>query len=220
MANPRYEAVKLLTKIEKEISYSSLTLKDALKELSFSDKRDTAFVVSLVYGVLENKHTIDYNIALYLNSGISRLKANILNILRVGAYQLLFLDKIPVSAAVNESVKLSKQMSAAYSSGMINAVLRKISANGLKLPSADDVIDFFKVKYSVDATIIRSLVCDYGEKATEEILEAFRGRRPIYIRTNLHKCTDDELVEALEQNDVNVKKPLFLIAFRWILPEI
>ena len=206
MANPRNEAVKLLCKIEKDASYSALTIKDALKDISFDDKRDTAFAVSLIYGVLENKLTIDYNISLYLNSGFNKLKPVVLNILRSGAYQILYLDKIPASAAVNESVKLSKKMSAAYASGLINAVLRKIATNGLLLPEKTSVDAFFSVKYSVDNSIISSLIADYGKKCTEQLLNSFAGRRPIFIRTNLHICEDDTLLLSLSIDGVIVKK--------------
>lgn len=204
MANPRFEAVKLLIKIENEAAYSALTIKDALKDVSFDDKRDTAFAVSLIYGVLENKITIDYNISLYLNSSISKLKSNVLNILRTGAYQILYLDKIPVSAAVNESVKISKKMSASYSSGLINAILRKIASNGIKLPENVDIAELLSVKYSVDKSIIQSIITDYSVKKCEEILKAFCGRRPIYIRTNLHKASDDKLLSSLQDDGVVV----------------
>ncbi len=197
MAEPRYEAVKLLTKIEKDASYSSILIADAFRNVKFPDSKDTAFAVSLVYGVLEKKLTLDYNISLYLTSKLSKLKPDVLSILRIGAYQILFCDKIPDSAAVNESVKISKKSGSAFASGLINAVLRKISLNGIKLPDND-----LSVIYSVDASISDSLVNDYGYEKTVEILENFNGRRPIFIRVNTLKCTEEELIASLESNGV------------------
>ncbi len=201
MAEPRFEAVKLLTKIEKDSSYSSILIADAFRNVKFPDSKDTSFAVSLVYGVLEKKLTLDYNISLYLTSKLSKLKPEVLSILRTGTYQILFCDKIPDSAAVNESVKISKKSGSAFASGLINAVLRKISLNGIKLPEND-----LSVKYSVDDSIAVSLVNDYGYEKTVQILENFNGRRPIFIRVNTLKCTEEELTEALEADGVVTAK--------------
>lgn len=203
MADPRIEAVKFLIKIEKDKSYSALSLGDGLRGLSFSDSRDVSFAVNLVYGVLEHKITLDYNISLYLTSPIKKLRPEVLNIIRVGAYQILYMDKIPVSAAVNEAVKASKKLKSAYASGMINAVLRKIAENGLTLPDINsDKLNYYSVLYSVSADLVKQLINDYGYEATDNIMAAFCGRRPIYIRCNSLKCTPDELISGLEAEGV------------------
>lgn len=201
MADPRFEAVKLLTKTEKDSSYSSILIADAFKGVKFPDSKDTAFAVSLVYGVLEKKLTLDYNISLYLSSKLSKLKPEVLSILRIGAYQILFCDKVPDSAAVNESVKISKKSGSAFASGLINAVLRKISSNGISLPEND-----LSIKYSVDASVVDSLVNDYGYEKAVGIFESFNGRRPIFIRVNTLRCREEELIEALKADGVFVKK--------------
>lgn len=204
MADSRYEAYKILLKIEKEHSYSVLSVTEALKNAEFSDSRDTAFVVSLVYGVLERKLTLDYNISSYLTSSVNKLKNNVLNLLRLGAYQILYMDKIPDSAAVNETVKLVKKTGAGYASGLVNAVLRKISANGLKLPQNTDSADYLSVVYSVNSEIVDSLISDYGFSQAEKILSSYFGRRPVFIRRNSLICTDAELVSSLEDDGVSV----------------
>ncbi|MBQ5905539.1 MAG: 16S rRNA (cytosine(967)-C(5))-methyltransferase RsmB, partial [Clostridia bacterium] len=133
MSNPRQIAFNALCKIEKDSSYSNLAL-DSILSKSELDTRDKSFVSALFYGVIERKLTLDYNLSLYLSKPLKKLKPELLVLLRMGAYQLLFMEKIPVSAAVNESVKLSKKNSLQFASGLINAVLRKISLNGLCLP--------------------------------------------------------------------------------------
>ncbi len=205
MSDTRYEAYKLLMKIEKDQSYSVLSLNEALKSIKFSDSRDTAFVVSLVYGVLERKLTLDYNIALYLSSSLKKLKLNVLTLLRLGAFQILYMDKIPDSAAVNETVKLIKKSGAGYASGMVNAVLRKISSNKLVLPEKQQTIDYLSTAYSVEMDIAESLVADYGFEMSENILSSFFGRRPIYIRCNTLKCSADELILTLENEGISVE---------------
>lgn len=199
MAEPRFEAVKLLTKIEKDSSYSSILIADAFRNIKFSDSKDISFAVSLVYGVLEKKLTIDYNISLYLSSKLKKLKPEVLSILRVGAYQILFCDKIPDSAAVNESVKIAKKSGSSFASGLVNAVLRKISVNGISVPDNN-----ISIKYSVDPSIADSLINDYGFDRTVEILECFNGRRPIFIRANTLRCTVDELIDSLTSEGVSV----------------
>lgn len=201
MADARFEAVKLLTKIEKDSSYSSILISESFRSVSFSDSKDKSFAVSLVYGVLEKKLTLDYNISLYLTSKLSKLKSEVLSVLRIGAYQILFCDKVPDSAAVNESVKISKKSGASFASGLINAVLRKISVNGLCLPENN-----LSIRFSVDETLVDSLISDYGYDKAVEILENFEGRRPIYIRANNIKCSDNELVDSLCNDGVIVER--------------
>lgn len=203
MSDARTVATDILTTIEKNGAYSVLAVSEEMKKTAFPDSRDKSFAVSLVYGVLEHKITLDYNIGLYLTGKINKLKKNVLNILRVGAYQILFTDNIPVSASVNEAVKCAKRMGASYASGMVNAVLRKVASNGLVLPTDDSK---FSVKYSVNADIFNSIAEDYGIDKAESVFEAFFGRRPIYIRCNKYRCSSEELIESLQNDGVYVEK--------------
>lgn len=202
MSDTRNEAVKLLMKIEKDASYSALAVSEMLRNVSFSDPRDSAFTVSLVYGVLEHRITLDYNIERHLSSKISKLKNNVLNILRVGAYQILYLDKVPVSAAVNEAVKCTRKNGASYASGLVNAVLRKIAADGLSLPDKSNFIEYLSVRYSVNRSIVEKIISDYPGIDAESVFSAFTGRRPIYIRCNTLVCTSEELKAELEKDNV------------------
>lgn len=137
MNNPRQLAYEALVKTEKEGAYSNIAL-DFLLSKTDCDTRDKAFVSALFYGVIERKLTLDYQIEQYVKKPLKSMKSEILTILRLGAYQILFMDKIPSSAAVNESVKLSKKNRLSFASGLINAVLRNIDKNGLILPSGEN----------------------------------------------------------------------------------
>lgn len=205
MPDARLIAAEILTCAQKDNSYSVLAVSENMKKIKFSDSRDKAFAVSLIYGVLEHKITLDYNISLYLNSGFNKIKLKVLNILRIGAYQILFTEKIPVSAAVNEAVKSAKKIGAAYAAGMINAVLRKIADNGLCYPNEKSEL-YSSVKYSVDKNIYDSIKNDYGEENAEKIFGVFFGRRPIFIRHNKMKCSEEQLVEQLENDGVHIEK--------------
>lgn len=104
----RQSAFEILYKVERSGAYSNLALDAELSSQQGTADGDSALLTALVYGVLERLITLDYNISLYLRQPLKKLKPEVLIALRLGAYQLLFMDRIPESAAVNESVKLAK----------------------------------------------------------------------------------------------------------------
>ncbi len=133
MNTARQIAFEVLLKINRDNAFSNIVIDSKLNDCQL-DSRDKSFATAIVYGALERKITIDYNISLYLTQPIKKLKPQVLVALRMGAFQLLFMDKIPASAAINESVNIVKKNSCAFASGLVNAVLRKISLNALVLP--------------------------------------------------------------------------------------
>ena len=102
----RFLAYKILSKIERDKAYSNITVDVVLSE---NEATSTPFVCALVYGVIERKITIDYILSKFLTQPIKKLNPQVLTILRMGVYQIKFMDKVPDSAAVNESVNLSKK---------------------------------------------------------------------------------------------------------------
>ncbi|MCH5198070.1 MAG: 16S rRNA (cytosine(967)-C(5))-methyltransferase RsmB [Oscillospiraceae bacterium] len=206
MKSARQTAFEILRKIESDKAYSSLSLNAALKQNSFADLRDASFITSLVYGVTERKLTLDYNLSLYLKSSVKKLHPAVLTALRLGSYQILFSEKVPNSAAVNESVKLVKDNSQAYSSGLVNAVLRKISSNGLVLPEKSDTYKFLSVKYSSPEELIKHFISSYGIENAEAHLEASLGSRPVFIRLNTIKCSFEELKNELNKENADIEK--------------
>ncbi|MBQ0015194.1 MAG: 16S rRNA (cytosine(967)-C(5))-methyltransferase RsmB [Oscillospiraceae bacterium] len=175
MKSARELSFETLLKIEKDNSYSNLSIAGVLKDNNLEDA-DKAFFTALVYGVVERKITLDYNIGLYLKQPIKKLKTEALIILRIGAYQLLFMDKIPSHAAINESVNLAKKK-VNFASGLINAVLRKIDQNGLQIPE-----DNLEVKYSCPQELIDLFIDAYGKEKAIGILEHANGPQKMYAR--------------------------------------
>ena len=141
MANPRSVALNVLLKIEQEQAYSNLALSNAIRENRLGGV-DSAFVSALVYGVLERQITLDYIIKQYSKIPLRKIEIKTKLILRMGVYQLLFMDKVPDSAAVNESVNLAKKHRLQKSSGFINGILRSITRAEPKysLPDGKDKI--------------------------------------------------------------------------------
>ncbi|MCQ2487736.1 MAG: 16S rRNA (cytosine(967)-C(5))-methyltransferase RsmB [Clostridia bacterium] len=176
----RQLALDTLLKIEQNDAYSNLSVAGALKNNNL-EGADKAFFTSLVYGVVERKLTLDFNLELYLTQPLKKLRPEARNILRLGAYQLLFMDKIPAHAAINESVKLAKKNKAQYAAGLINAVLRKISTNGLRLPK-EDADNYLEIKYSCPSELINHFINSYGKEKAIGILEHANGPQKIYGR--------------------------------------
>ena len=195
----RLLAFKILSKIEHDKAYSNIALD---KLLTKYEATSSAFVCALVYGVLERKITLDYILSKFLSQPIKKLNPQVLTILRMGVYQLKFMDKIPVSAAVNESVKLSRKTKCAFASGLINSVLRKISANDIAFPETDNKIYDLSIKYSCPESLVSHFVEDYGITYTEKILSASLGAVPTYVRVNTLKITPEDLCKKLFEEGI------------------
>ena len=205
MTTARSVAAQTLMKIETKDAYSTLALNGLLKEQPLTSEKDTALAARLVYGVTERKLTLDYQLSLYLKEPIKKLRPAVLTCLRMGAYQILFMDKIPSRAAVNESVALVKTLGAGYASGMVNAVLRRIAEKGLcLLPEQPDNMFFLSVKYSCPIPLLSHFIKCYGRDNTEQHLSASLCERPLFIRRNTLACTEEELRSALEKDGASV----------------
>ena len=205
MSNPRQIALEALIKTTRDGAYSNLTL-DAMLSKTDLDTRDKSFVSNLFYGVIERQLTIDYQLSLYLSKPLKKLKPEVLAILRMGAYQILFMDKVPDSAAVNESIKLSKKNGASFASGLINAVLRKVSSKGVVLPNKANEDEYLSVKYSCPLWLVKKWMDEYGKDDTVAFLESSLGSAETFIRVNNTKISADELITVLENENVICEK--------------
>ncbi len=199
MKTARQTAFEILNRIQKDNSYSNLVL-DSFLDKSELPKVEKSFASALVYGVIERLITLDYELSLYLKQPLKKLKPQVLTVLRMGAYQLLFMDKVPASAAINESVKLTKNNGVSFASGLVNAVLRKVSSNGIS------EIDDISVKYSAPQWLCDLWIKDYGVENAVKLLESTFGlvESTVKVNTlktdanNLKKILKDEGFEAVE----------------------
>ncbi len=207
MSNPRNIAFKILVKIETNASYSSLLLKTYIKENKLSNL-DASFVSAIVYGVIERQITLDYILKQYSKIVLRKIETKTLIILRMGLYQILYMDKVPDSAAVNESVKLAKKHRLIQSSGFINGILRSFlrADKQYKLPDKNNKILYLSVIYSCPEEIISMWLKSYGDKNTEGILKSLYNRPPLYARVNTLKTDSENLIEILENNGIKAGK--------------
>ena len=204
----RQVAFLTLLKIEKDKAYSNIALDSAVKAYSL-DSTDCAFISRLVYGVTERKITLDFVFSKFLKQPLKKLKPEILVILRLGTYQILFMDKIPDSAAVNESVLLAKNNKCDFASGLVNAVLRKVSENGQNILNTLSEEERVSVLYSAPLELVKFLNYHYNEENAEMILKSALTPKEITIRVNTLKTTEDELVEILESENIIAKKTFY-----------
>ena len=211
MSNPRNTALNVLMKIEQDNAYSNIALNNAIRENKLSGV-DSSFVSALVYGVLERKITLDYIIKQYSKIPLRKIEIKTKMILRLGILQLIFMDKIPESAAVNESVNLAKKHKLQKSSGFINGILRSITRaeEKYKLPDKSDKVLYYSVKYSAPQELVKLWINSYGELNTEQLLKSLGGRPKICARVNTLKNDKNSLIAELAKENVKAEEIPFL----------
>ncbi len=203
MADARKIAVMGLLRVEQDRAYSNILLSNLFDEYNLS-KEDKALSSAIFYGVLDRQITLDYYINKYSNIPVKKLDPYTRQVLRSAFYQIYFMDRIPISAAVNEAVKLVKGSEENKNSGFVNAVLRKASKEKPELPSGRDLYSL-SVRYSCPQCILTSLVKDYGIDETEKILKSFLIPAKVFLRTNTLKTSSKELINLLKNDGIEAK---------------
>ncbi|MGN0537289.1 MAG: 16S rRNA (cytosine(967)-C(5))-methyltransferase RsmB [Acutalibacteraceae bacterium] len=198
-------ALTALLRMENDAAYSNIVLDTVLKQTSLSP-RDSALAAHIFYGVLERKITLDYTVSKLSRTPLKKIHTTVLTIIRMGLYQLYFMDKIPVSAAVNESVNLCKRNNQYKASGFVNGILRTAVRNGkLSMPEEKDEENYLSVRYSCPIPIVHLWIQSYGKDITLKILDALSGRPPVFARVNTLKTTKEELKDKLLQDGVRAE---------------
>lgn len=207
----RETALKILYDINENNAYSNISVNkhlenDKLREI------DRSFATELVYGTVKWMIEIDYIIDKFSSVKLKKLSPWIKNILRLGIYQLLHTDKIPVSAACNTSVDLAKRYGHQASSRFVNAVLRNVAKNADSIPYPDknNINEYFSIKYSHPAWLVDKWIKLFGNKFTEELLKSNNVVPDFTIRTNTLKMTRDKLIESLNKEGIKAKAGKYL----------
>ncbi|MCL2563315.1 MAG: 16S rRNA (cytosine(967)-C(5))-methyltransferase RsmB [Oscillospiraceae bacterium] len=162
--------------------------------------RDAALASKLTFGVLQNRTLLDFYLSKFSHTPTEKLEPRILDILRIAAYQILFLDRIPDSAAVDEAVEQTKQGSP-KAAGLVNAILRRLTENKTKLPAPPDLA----TKYSHPNWLVRRLTDELGEESAEALLAANNAEVPLYAQVNTLKTTLAELAAAMAAEGVTTE---------------
>lgn len=207
----REVALKILYKIDKEQAYSNIVLNEEIKQNRKSlNEKDIGLISEIVYGVTTWKLTIDEIIKKYSKIKLKKISPWILNILRMGVYQIIFLDKIPKSAAVNESVNLAKRYGHSSSSNFVNAILRKIEKNDYEefFQISDDIERISKTT-SMPEWIIKELLKNNNLEIVEQICKNSNIKPKVTIRINNLKTNKEEFRKKLEERNINYKETTY-----------
>ncbi|MGN0664219.1 MAG: 16S rRNA (cytosine(967)-C(5))-methyltransferase RsmB [Negativibacillus sp.] len=202
----RQTAVEALLQINEEGGYSNVVFHNLALRNKLS-AQDTALCSALIYGTLERRLTLDHVISAYSKTPIRKLSPAVREILRISLYQLLYLENIPDSAAVNEGVKLTRLMKAASASGFVNGILRAFLRDGKKIPPVKQggLAQQWQVEYSCPAELIQRLLQSCTKEQVQALLEHSLGRPTLFARVNTTKITTEELCERLKQEGVEAK---------------
>lgn len=204
-------ALKILYKIDKEEAYSNIALNEMINQNKNNlNEKDIGLISEITYGVVTWKLTLDEIIKKYSKIKLKKISPWIINIIRMGCYQIIFLDKIPKSAAVNESVNLAKRYGHSSSSNFVNAILRKVNK--------EDYLEFFSIKNNIERIskttstpewIIKELMINYNINEIEKICSTFNERSTITIRINKLKTNKNDLIKILNERTIEYSETEF-----------
>lgn len=201
MANPRKLALASLIKAEASGTYSNIEVNTVLTRTKLS-KLDASLYTALYLGVTERAITLDYQITKHSSTHIMELDIETKNALRLGLYQLIFMDKIPDYSAVSETVNICPKRS----KGFVNACLRSFIRGGKELSYPADKWEALAIKTSIPVSIINIFKSSYGEAEAVKIAESCKQREGTYFRINTLKITPNDLVAQLKARKASYEK--------------
>lgn len=201
MKTSRQVVLELLIKMEQNGAYSNIVLDNTFHAEKLSN-RDKAFAAMLFYGVIERRMTLDYIIRLYSSTEFDKIDTDVLQLLRMGLYQLLY-TAVPESAAVNECTELAKESR----KGFVNGILRNFIRDGKKIDYKDlEGAAKLSIEYSCPKWLVKKWTGMFGEEKTAELLKDSFGRPPLFVKVNTLKCTSDELISEFAKEKIEAKK--------------
>lgn len=201
-------ALRVLVDVDDREAYVNLALGAALEKTG-AGKLDRAFTTELVYGTLRTLNTLDWALGKYLRRPLSGLAAPVRNILRLGAYQILFMDRVPDSAAVNESANLARRHGHAGIVKFVNGVLRNLARGKHHLTYPDPVkqpVESISLRHSHPAWLVRRWLAEFGYEQTAALCEANNRPAPNNVRVNTLKTDTETLMDILGSLGVKAQK--------------
>jgi len=179
----REVAVEVLHRVDADHAFSGTLLHRELERAALS-AADAALATELTLGTLRHRAEVDWVLSQFTRTPLEKLPSRIRAVLRMGAYQLMFLDRIPPWAACAQSVELTKRVGHAGTARLVNAVLRRIAASPVALPRDEDTPDGIALRYSHPLWLVRRWVERFGVEETRALCRANNSRPPAAIRLN------------------------------------
>lgn len=201
----RKTALELLTRIEKENSFSHLLISETIdkSELNIQDEN---LLVEIVYGTIERKLTLNYYLSPFINQN-KKMDAWILTLLQMSVYQMEFLNKVPDYAIINEAVEIAKHKGHRGTGALVNGILRSLQRKGVpNLDSITDKVKRLSIETSHPEWLVRLWITDYGFETAKNICESNLTRKPMTIRAQILKNDRKDLLNQLANIDVEAKE--------------
>jgi 16S rRNA (cytosine967-C5)-methyltransferase len=208
----RKTALVILNTLEEGQRNLDILMEDCYRREQHASRRDRALLQALVYGVLRWRGRLDFIIANFSSTRFDKINPKVLNILRLALFQIIYLDRVPNSAAVATAVDLAKRFRAPWVVGYVNALLRKAAREYWDVPFPDmeqDPIAALSAEKSFPGWIIRRWLNRYGSKHTVALCDAANSIPPITVRTNTLKTSPRELLKSLENESSQVNQTLY-----------
>lgn len=199
-------ALDILLRIETEQAYSNLALNQVLRSHSLS-RSDAALVTELVYGTIQRKNTLDFCISRYLSGRPDKLAPWVLQLLRLGFYQIAYLDRIPPHAAVNESVAIAGKRGHQGIKGLVNAVLRRAlrEPDRMRIPEELPPAEAMALAHSHPEWLVKRWIREFGEEKAKGICEANNVPPKPSIRVNRLRAEREAVLEELQKDGVSAR---------------
>lgn len=205
--NEREIVLDMLLQLERGEGYSHQVLRDTLMKYQYLPKQSRSFLTRLYEGTLEYRYQIDWELNHYSKVKTNKMKPVIRTLLRMGVYQILYMDQVPDSAACNEAVKLAGKRGFSTLKGFVNGVLRQIAREKSELPHPvreKEPIRYLSWKYSMPEWIVTEWMGRFDESQAEQMLAAVLEERPVTVRCNAHRIEKEELKKRLTEEGVTV----------------
>lgn len=204
----REAALLTLTAMDRQKAWSNGFLQKTIRDGKL-DRRDAALATRLCFGVLQNRLLLDFYLQQYSSMKLEKLESKVRNDLRIGLYQMLFLSKIPVNAAVNEAVELAKKhCKNPRASGMVNGILRNLARHLDDLPPLDRShrAGYLSLLYSHPKWLVEEFSQRLSEEETERLLQWDNGEPPVTVQVNTCRYTTEQVIASLEEEGVTVQR--------------
>ncbi len=197
----RLTALEILNQLDSSRKTLDILLEQTLKNKKFTYRKDLTLFQALVFGVLRHQKKLDWIIGHYSLTPLNKINPSVLNILRIGLFQIIFLDRIPVSAAVNTSVELTKAHAPVWTVKFVNAVLRNAAKGYDSVPLPDpekEPAENLSVRKSFQTWMLERWLKRFGQEETEALCDAVNTIAPITVRTNVLRTTREKLYKSLD----------------------
>lgn len=206
MKGTRELALDALLRIEKDGAYSNLALNRLLADHPLS-RKDAAFVTELVYGTIQRKNTLDFHISGFVSGSMAKLAPWVLQLLRLSFYQIVYLDRVPPHAVVNEAVAIAKKRGHRGISGLVNAVLRRAlrEPERLALPADLPPVKAISLAHAHPEWLVARWIARFGEEETRRICAANNVPPKTAIRVNVMRTTRDDVLAELRESGVDAR---------------